>query len=362
MPLTPSNAHLWVPCSLAGNVLLSGEHNAAPQQSEDDDARREGICAHWAGELLLRDEVDHPRELIGLQHNNGWVIDQEMAHHAAGYRDYCRKHGDRVLTVERPVSLFSGMVQGRADVTGDPSVDTVQIFDFKYGWRPVEADQNWSLLCYGLALAEGTDCAIEMHLYQPRPQHPDGIARVWRIEPGEVPRWRAFLYAAAVAAYYQPSATVGPYCRRCPFATGCHANAGAAYHAAAGVTETRMIDHTPEALAMELRFLDWAENVVVTRRKAVVAEAEARIASGHHIPGYALEARRGNRAFTVSAEMVELITGRSATKPTPKSPAELEREGVPKHVIGMISERPFIGRKLTSNPEVIADKIFGKAK
>lgn len=363
--LRPSDAHLWVPCSLAGHVLASGEYHATPQPPEamvESDARREGICAGWAAELLITGAVDQPRELVGMRHGNGWIIDEEMAHHAAGFVAYCRSFGP-VTRAEVPVELFGGLIRGRLDATTEyGTVYTARVFDLKYGWRPVEAHHNWSMLCYGLAVTEDTDRDLEMHIYQPRPHHPDGQRRVWRIEAAELPRWREWLWAVASEARDNPRASVGPHCDRCPALTSCHANARTSYGLYAAQQERRMVSHTAMELAAELRFLERAETIIADRRKALEAEASARIVKGELIPGYAREPRKGNRAFTAPLETVALITGREVYKPKPKSPAELEREGVPEHVMNRIAARPTIGWKLTGNPEIFAEKMFGKAK
>lgn len=365
--LQPSQAHLWVPCSLAGNVLASGEYPATPQPlTEVTDSRREGTCAAWAAELLITGAVDHPRELIDMQHPNGWVIDREMAHHVADYRDYCSQWGP-VSAAEVPIELFGGLVRGRLDST-TALTGVLRVFDLKYGWRPVEARENWTMLCYGLARAAEfaeAACTIELHIFQPRPHHPDGPARVWRIEAHEVDGWMQWLWAVATEARDNPRASPGQHCDRCPAQASCVANAKTGYHLYQSQAERRMHGHTPAEIARELVFVEMAEDFLASRRKALEVEAMARLAVGEDVPGCVREPRLAReRQFTVPAETVELITGRPMTHlvEQKKTPAELEREGVPKHVVKMITHRPTVGWKLGRNPEGLADRIFGKAK
>lgn len=363
--LRPSDAHLWVPCSLAGNLLATGEYHATPQPDAraESDSRREGTCAGWAAELLITGAVDHPRELVGMQHSNGWVVDLEMAHHAAGFVEYCREFGP-VTQAEVPVELFGGLIRGRLDTTTDTIASgmTARIFDLKYGWRPVEAHQNWSMLCYGLATCHNVD--LEMHIYQPRPHHPDGPARVWRIEAHELEQWRAWLWAVATEARDNPRASPGPHCDRCPAQVSCVANARTGYHLYAAQAERRQHDHTAAELVGELRFLEMAEDVLAARRKAVAAEMEARMRKGEFMPGAVLKPRKGNRAWVADAEAIQLATGIDPYNRTPvlKSPAALEREGASKHMMKVLTDSPHIGFKISFDPQAYAEQMFGKAK
>jgi hypothetical protein len=364
--LRPSDAHLWCVCSLAGHSITTGQYHAtspleASPSTSDSDAAREGECAHWAAELLLTGEVESPRYLPGMRHANGWVIDEEMAHHVAGYVEYVCGFGP-VSATERTIELW-GLIRGRLDITSTAdSIFTVRVFDLKYGWKPVEAKHNWAMLCYGIAAAQGRDLDIELHIYQPRPHHPDGPARVWRIPAAEVESWAQWLHLTARECVDSPTAKPGDQCRKCPAATSCYGNASAVYGAAERVTEARMHDHTVEELAAELRFLEQAEKLVSARRKAIEAEALARIGRGQMIPGYVKEPSKGNRRFTLPPERVRLMFGPAVIKETLCTPAELERKGIDKELIAKVTERPNSGWKLSNNPEAYAEKMFGKAR
>jgi len=361
--LTPSTAHLWVPCSLAGNLLASGRYHGAGRPAPKSDSRREGICAARAAEVATIQGITDARELIGHEHPNGWRVDQEMAHHVMGYLEYCRQWGD-VIAAEVPVELYGGLIRGRLDTTTVSSQSVVRVFDLKYGWRLVEAYQNWPMLCYGLGevLKLGRPVDLELHIYQPRPHHPDGPARVWRIAAHEVDGWLKWLYAVATEARDNPRASVGPHCDHCPAQVGCVANAQTSYALYAAHGERRQHDHSAEELAAELRFLEMAAELLADRRKAVTAEAEARIKAGKVVPGYFLKPRAGHRAWITTPDITELATGSSPWKQVLKSPAEMEKEGVPKHVLDVISKPPSLPPKLGNNPQEYADKMFGKAK
>lgn len=359
--LQPNKAHLWVNCPLSGSVMVSGNYTATPHAqpfADSDDARREGTCAHWAAELLLRGEVEKARDLIGMKHANGWIVDEEMAWHVANYAAYVRSFGP-YSAIEKGVELF-GLIRGRLDTVNSAS-HTLRIFDFKYGYRLVESEHNFNMLCYGLAEAFTANGAVplELHVYQPRPHHPDGIARVWKIAADELAVWWQWLYEKARACFLpEPPGLVGKHCLDCPAAGSCHALNANTYAIYETVISERMTDYTPDQMAAMLTFLEMATKIVEAKRKAIRAEAEARISRGTRIPGWGMEPRKGNRAWFVTPAQRQLATGHDPFKQVEKSPAEMEREGVPKDTVNKLSSMPTIGRKLTDDPASYIKRLF----
>ena len=356
--LRPSDAHLWVPCPLAGNLLATGEYPATQPVDPRpvSDSRREGICAHWVAEQCITTDDLHPADMVGMAHSNGWVVDDEMAAHVYNYLWYIASQAGEAAAAERSVELFE-LIRGYLDAIGHTAGPTVKIFDLKYGWRLVEAEQNYSMLCYGLAVVAPGQ-ALEMHIYQPRPNHPDGPARVWRIEADDIEQWRGWLQARAEDCAVYPHGKPGRHCNNCPAAHSCHALASDIYARFQTIQDDRQVNHTPEQLAAELHFLDLAQRLVDARREAVRSEAMARINRGHRLPGWAMAPKLGHRRFTVSRYAVRLATGIEPTKTTEMTPAELERQGVPKHIMEQIASRPVVGRDLTSNVTAMAKRMF----
>jgi hypothetical protein len=366
--LKPSDAHLWVRCPLAGSIMTTGEYYGTPPLEPEftsDDSRREGTCAHWVAENVFTGRVETTREMIGHTHNNGWVVDEDMAWRVAGYIDYVRGFGTPVAT-EQQVGLY-GLVRGRLDTVTASSGAVVRVFDYKDGWRPVEATENYTMLCYGLAVVGevageyGGTPDLELHVYQPRPTHPDGPARVWRIEHADLGRWNGWLYERATDCLpeYQPAGRPGHQCGDCPAAASCHALGASVAAQYETVSDRRMVNHSPEAMAAELDFLELAETLVSARRSALQSEAMARIDRGQFIPGgWGVTPKLGNRKFTVSPDIVERATGVRPEKIVPMTPAELERNGVAADIVNMLSTRPFIGRKLTKHMNAIGKRMF----
>jgi len=364
--LRPSDAHLWVKCALAGQMLASGAYTAtvplyeAGTEPWHSDSKREGTCAHWVADCVFNGHAECAADMVGEAHSNGWVVDEEMVGHVQGYVDYVLSFGPAVSS-EMPVELFN-LVRGRLDTVSSGSATVLRIFDFKYGWRPVEVEENYSMLCYGAAVWEQHGGAVELHVYQPRPSHPDGIARVWKIGDGEMADHRLWLKARAEDCFVYPQGTPGHQCRDCPAAGSCHALAANVQAQYQLIVDDRMTEHTGAQLAAHLTFMRLAADLAAARLKAIEAEAEARISRSMPVPGWVLEPRTGNRKFTMPRDRVRLATGVDPVKTVKMSPAELERAGVAKHVVAAITYKPTIGRKLSNNPSGMADRLLGKPK
>jgi hypothetical protein len=362
-----SKAHLWTKCALSGSVVAGRADGYLPADPDADkdksDARREGIAAHWLiGEWFAgRLEAGTTSGLVGLVAPNGWVIDAEMVEHCHGYVSYVRDHTGQLLTEHGVVNQH---IVGRCDTAIiDPVRREVHVFDFKYGWRLVEVEGNPELLCYGcLLLPEGY--TLTLHIYQPRPFHPDGIARASRpMNYQKVTEWRNWLdHQAARAGMPGCEGTPGEHCRDCPARGSCQALAATVYAQYEVVRDSRLAKMTATQLAAELDFLELAEACVKERKAGITAEAEGRISGGEHVAGWELQPKTGNRVFTVGADKVQMMTGIHPFKQVQVSPAELERMGANKTVVKQITTSPSIGRKLARTSTEAFKRMFGKGK
>lgn len=358
--LTPSNSHLWTACSLAGRLNAGGAGGAPRDHTQDSEARREGKAAHWVAELVLRGDADSCAECLGEMAPNGWMVSAEMVRNVQAYVDLVRAVGPHV-EAERIITL-AGVIRGRLDAHPLTVDGVLNIFDLKYGWRLVEAERNTALLCYAGALFDPKrHSGVALHIFQPRPYHPDGKLRTWRLTAAEFPAWLDWLIGRADAAHgADPVATPGPQCGDCAGAGSCQALAASIYRLH-DVVEDRRIGHmTAAELAAEVDFIRRAAGLVKARQAAIEAEAAGRIRRGEYVPGWTMEKSLGNRKFTASPAAIQLMTGLNPYKQVLMTPAEMEDEGALEVVLDRLTDRENKGSRLVPLTSKMFTRMFAK--
>ena len=358
MILRPSSANLWINC--AGYPKLAETLPPAPSS----DPAREGTCAAWVAEMVLTGQVATCADMIGEQHENGWVVEQSMARHIQGYVDLLRSYGGTVHA-ERRVTLVAGLIEGTPDAFASDNDGMLIVDDLKYGYEIVEP-QTWQISVYAAAIVQALAAdgvvikTVRLGIYQPRAYHPSGVHRTWTITVDELMARRDTILAAA-AATQKPDAlcVAGKWCRRCDAASKCGAVAHEAYRCVSVMQNTLERHMTPQEMAEELTFLDLAEALIKGRRDSVTAEADARMNRGESIPGWHREQGYGQRRWNVSAETVRMLTGVDPTMGKMVTPAELERMGANPDVVKSLVVTPRLKAKLKPVPDGYYAALFG---
>ena len=366
--LRPSKSHIWHQCWAAPRFI-----EALPEQSPGDPAR-EGTCAAWVAECVLKDEVDHASQMIGKSHKNGWLVENDMAEHIQGYVDHLRSRGLPVY-VEEEMSL-NDVIGGTPDAfMVDYERGILYVDDLKYGYDIVDPYENPQLSIYAGAIwrvlgrtfsqeATARINHVVIGVYQPRAFHPEGPYRTW--EPS-IARFLAFvkqIEASGNQAQKEDSvATPGRHCKHCEAAATCVALAHSTYRGFDVVRDNRQATLDADALSRELKVLDQASRLIETRASAIRAEAKARMERGEYIPGWVLKPRYGNRKITVDPWIVKAMTGVDAyAEPKICTPAELVRRGVPKETVDRMSTRPRIPSSLSPVDLGETERLFNKGK
>ena len=341
----PSGAGRWTKCSAA--PLFASRSGPQP----DSDPAREGTCAAWVGDLALKNQVLRCADLVGECHENGWEVTAEMAGHIQSYVDMVKSEGG-IISAERFVRL-SPLVAGTLDASAMMSDGVLRVRDLKYGFQLVEADTE-QLVIYGGALAAELMAAGEhidtvvTEIYQPRGFHSEGIHRchAWPVDV-ILDRCKWIIGRAEECHKPNPLATPGRHCLNCEGASGCEALASTAANIVTLAQSTGHRMMTPAEMAGRLAYLRDAKKIIDAAAAAVETEALARHMAGENIPGWSLKERLGNRKFTASREVIEVLTGIDPVKTVDMSPAEFKAAGASEMQLGVLSRRPTIGHKLT---------------
>lgn len=317
----------------------------------DQTVRNEGNATHWFAQ-----QVEQGR--ITLQHAmttptvapNGVLLTSEMIEHVG---DYVASFGPGESECETSWRGLTGdthyQIAGRSDRVEWDGV-TVRVRDFKYGWRIIEPDENWTLISHAIGFIERcgiTSCNIELIIHQPRPYHPEGKVREWRTNYAQLQRYKAQI-VARIAEGPQTLET-GPLCGTCHAAASCPAYRKSGYNAIDAIENSVFSDTISDTLLdHELRTLEYAESVLADRKAALSELAQHRIRNGAVVGEYQMQERYGNRAWnpTLTPDLLAALTGKNLTKPGTVTPAQAEKLGVPKNVVETLSHRPMIGTKL----------------
>lgn len=340
----PSGASRWTKCSAA--PLFA---SLSPPQPDSDPAR-EGTCAAWVAELVLKGQALRAVDLVGEHHENGWEVDKEMAGHIQSYVDMIKKEGG-LIHAERFVRL-SPLVAGTLDNSASVLDGSLHVRDLKYGIQLVEADAEQLVIYAGALAAEVLDSGgrvtrIVTEIYQPRGFHHDGIHRrqVWT--PAQIfERVNWIAQRAEECHKPNPVATTGPHCVNCAGATGCAALAATADNLVGMVESSRHRLMTATEAGIRLVHLRKAKKIIDAAASALEAEALARHTGGEPITGMGLTERKGHRKFHCGPNTIKALTGIDPFKKSVKTPAELKADGATERQLAALTIKPTIGHKL----------------
>lgn len=310
--LRPSSAHKWVNC--AGSPLAE----SAYPNTRSRIANEGTVAHHIAARVLLSSEwptegdefevLDDGSVFPVLLDSDADAITytEEMRLAVVDYIVKLREYaGDCGLSVEVPVDLSE--LLGYEGATGTPdafhlnSGNNLTVHDLKYGFREVDAEGNWQLICYAAGIAAGYERefdSVTLVIHQPRlkrvSEHTYSATEFKKLE-GIVKD------GAGWAQTPEPLRSAGPWCTKyyCKAAADCPT-------LAAYVSEPlEEIDLTNADIAEKLSKLDtirqWCDQVEAEANRLVFEQ-------GQTIPGYkVVEGRVGNRKWADEAEAIRVL-------------------------------------------------------
>lgn len=343
LKISPSTAHLWVMCSAAAGMRVK-----YPREYFDGESAEEGTAAHE----VLAAEVNGSPFKPGTETAKGHMVDQDMIDHARDCAEIVPRTGS--VLVERKVNLSAiyPALEGTPDIAWyDEDDGTVTIVDYKYGHAPVEAEENWQLLCYCAGFLEHVPSAFNLIVYQPR-SYREEPCKTWSVTYDQyVGHYLPLLQAAAREAEDGPAqARTGGQCGTCSGARACQALRDAALTAVDISRSGYERELEPEAAASELTLLRAAQSRLDARLKALEEQAVDLIRNGTPVPGYAVEPRYGRRSWRIPPESLFAAGdafGIDLRKPPQAiTPAQAIKAGLDKNAVMANSYSPLIGVKL----------------
>jgi len=374
----PSSAALRVAC--AGSLALE----LANPEKEPERPTLEGDAAHWvAAEILYGRTID-----TGLIAPNDIMLTDEMVEGADMYVEELRRimadFPGCVPHVEEyvDISWIHPECGGTPDfwVYRPPIVDMSQLVvtqrgrltirDYKFGHRYVDEFENWQLIEYvaGILVAVGVDgisdeyVDVDMGIIQPRCFSGGSPIRNW-VTTARALRGAFNVLQAAEYAASQPGAlcTPNPGCRDCRGRSLCKAIQVAAYAGMDTAYTAVPFDLPPDALGVELRFVDKAIEALTARRTGLEEQALKHLKLGKGIPFYSLQQSMGRERWARPDEEIisfGALMGKQLTKAKLVTPKQAISLGLDAELVRGFSEVPKGETKLKPDDGSAARKVF----
>jgi hypothetical protein len=313
----------------------------------DESVEEEGNAAHWLVEQMFKLPALDINSFLNKEAPNGVFITTEMLEHCERYIQDINALGGSV-EVHTTLRFETFDIRGRADHIAVVN-SVLYINDFKYGWRIVEPEMNWTLIWHALAFMHRESPPVDeivFRIYQPRPFHPLGNVREWRINRAKLSELTVILNSTC--SNPQQVLNSGSHCYRCPSLAVCPAAQIASMNSI-DVSQKTFDSHVNnEQLSFMLDQTSKAIKTLEQSRTAYEELASHRIKAGQTVPEYSMQTDLSQKQWKkgLTAEIMQTITGLDLSKKQLVTPNQAETLGVNKKVIETLTERNTKGLKL----------------
>lgn len=382
--LAPSDSGKWGKCS--GSVAMQ---QSFPELTIDEnEAALQGTAAHWVAEQLIKGYTD-PNESIITNIDqlpdlapNGEVIDDYMFDSAKEYCDeimaVCNKVGGlRNLRIEERVDIprIHKLCYGHVDAhlfhetEGDKN-NHLYIWDFKYGFMPVEPEVSDQLLLYAIGvmqkldIVDDTKLTLHLTIVQPRVYHRFGSVRTYTVVASDLrSRVNDLHFQANQALSDKAELVTGNQCIHCSGRRGCPANQKATQHAIEVTdqpTPQRLDGHS---LSLELLYLERAHETIKSRLNALTSEALTRLQAGENVGSHAIGHNKPRKAWKEGSGnqviAVGKLLGHDLAKPAePIAVGKALNSGIDQKVINQYIDEKSGSTKLILKDELTVTRTF----
>lgn len=329
------------PSSASRRMACPGSRSMEERHGRDDksEAGEEGDLAHKLAALYLKGPVDVTLHGYTDEMHAGATL---YASAVSCFLPVDTRH------VEERVDIFSVHPEcwGTPDVWGVVD-DSVHIFDYKFGFTPVDAFENWQLLTYACGVvAPITDVDVKnvyLHIVQPRDYVSPSRHKTWAITVPELELYRQRLaLSSALSMSPQPELTVSDQCKYCKARHSCPALRSAAFGAAELSFRDASHGLEPRYVGSELKLLHEARDLLDYRITALETEATHFLQAGVAVDHYELLPGEGRLNWNYSAKevlKVGLLLGVDLQKEAVLTPQQAIKAGLPEDVVLKYADR-----------------------
>lgn len=354
------------PSSAARRVMCPGSRKMEElYPREETDSAREGTLAHEVCARALRGEEDIESISKEMLSHCDLYINYVINAHASVNFNLSKYAKNSILHIEETLSIHPVHLE----CWGTPDAwfitdGVLNMFDFKYGFSPVDVFENWQMVEYSAGVPDHFDKAV-FHIVQPRAFHPDGPIRTWEVgRPRLEAMWERLKRVEWLSmdenAYIAPS----DQCVNCKARHACPALQSTTLNHLDNLNLSTPADLNNEELGNELRILQHASKMLDARITGLEEEVLAKLKAGNRIPHYELgEVQSRERWAKDEKDILGLseLYGVDLKKPMDFiTPKQAIAAGIPAQVVRKFSETPKGAVKLVAIDEKKIRKIFEK--
>jgi hypothetical protein len=363
--MEPQEHSKIAPSSLGVTVYCAGSVPLQAQYPDLNDSGEEGRASHWAVEPIFKNQTVS----VGDVTPHGTVLDSDMIKYAKVYVNYIRSIAPPACTyIEEKVSLplihpiCFGTIDARYMVGR-----TLHIFDYKYGFIPVEAYENWQCMGYATRFINEVD-DIFIHIIQPRAHHSLGRIRTWHLTSTDLKLiYLPIIQQAAIKALYpHPPCIPGMHCKYCSARIVCPAAIDATNLIIGLCDQAIPANMSDSQISKELVFLKMAKTLIDARVNGIEAQIETNLLKGKTYPHWHLEPGRGATVWTKPEDEIfkigDLLGIDLKKEPQPITPIQAKDKGLNPVFFKNLTKHMSGKLKLKQIDNNYGKKLFGGKK
>ena len=316
---------------------------------EQTDDQREGDAAHWLATEFLTGRTTDLYEWIDRKAPNGVYISDDMVDSVEYYIAQLSSRPERRF-VEQDFSFQFGelTIHSRPDMVSDSLADygrRIYIDDFKYGWKIVEPDMNWTLIAYAICFIASrridADTVFEFRIHQPRPWHPIGKSRSWIVSAARLHDLRNQMINHLLTV--TDTLVTGDHCFKCPARSNCPALRKSTMEVLDVVERAIPDQMTADDLSFMYDALTIGEHRLSDYKSAIKERIEHAIKTGQPVRNYRMKSTNGKLDWVDGLDMVSILRLLAPDKVTAKPPKPITptqaKKIIPEDMVMQFAER-----------------------
>lgn len=304
-----TNPHSFLPPSSAARRMAcpGSRYLESLMPETESEAADEGKLAHAVAAKLLEDDLVYGGNLSSemKQAINFYVnyVNEIYCHHAITGK----LHIEETITIPR----IHWECFGTPDVwVQDEFTDTLHLFDFKYGFIPVEAFENWQLIAYasGIISSNGLYADDTKHIYfhiiQPRDfKNP---IKIWEITIDQFkPYEERLIESEFKSLHWNAPLTAGSQCQYCKARGMCPALYRTTQDIIQGLDIRELRHLNNEKLGNKLKELKSVAKLIDAQITGLEEQVIFKLRTGETIPHFQLQPTVTRERWTIDINAIK---------------------------------------------------------